>query len=87
MIVAGRDSVVPARRSEPLRSAIPNLVFDCTIADAEHNDLYDRADFWSALGSAVQIVSTFRFLKCGRFRFCGVMRFCGDGSCASRVEL
>jgi pimeloyl-ACP methyl ester carboxylesterase len=60
MIVAGRDSVVPRRRSEPLRSAIPNLVFDRTIADAEHNDLYDRADFWSALGSAVQIVSTYQ---------------------------
>jgi hypothetical protein len=45
---------VPARRAEPLRSAIPSLVFDCTIADAEHNDLYERPEFWSALGRAVQ---------------------------------
>jgi uncharacterized protein len=56
IIVAGCDSVVPGRRTEPLRSAARNLVFDCTIAEAEHNDLYDRSEFWSALGSAVQQV-------------------------------
>ena len=55
-IVAGLDSVVPARRSGPLRAAIPNLVFDCTIADAEHNDLYNRPEFWSALDRAVEAV-------------------------------
>ena len=54
MIAAGRDSVVPARRIEPLRSAIRNLAFDCTIEDAEHNDLYERPEFWEALTSAVQ---------------------------------
>ena len=56
MVVAGLDSVVPARRSGPLRAATPNLVFDCTIADAEHNDLYYRPEFWSALDSAVRKV-------------------------------
>lgn len=59
MIVAGRDSVVPARRSEPLRGATRNLVFDCIIPDAEHNDLYERPEFWGALVSAVvEVVRT-----------------------------
>lgn len=53
MIVAGRDTIVPARRSEPLRSVIPNLVLDRTIADAGHNDLYDRPAFVSAMREAV----------------------------------
>ncbi len=56
MIAAGRDSVVPARRTEPLRRAIPNLVFDRVISEAEHNDLYDLPAFWDALGEAVQAV-------------------------------
>jgi uncharacterized protein len=56
MIAAGRDSVVPARRTEPLRRAIPNLVFDRVIPEAEHNDLYDLPVFWDALAQAVQAV-------------------------------
>lgn len=56
MVLAGRDSVIPASRSEPLRSAARNLVFDCIIPDAEHNDLYERPEFWDALGGAVQQV-------------------------------
>ena len=56
IIVAGHDSVVPARRTEPLRRAIPNLVFDRVIPEAEHNDLYELPVFWGALGEAVQKV-------------------------------
>jgi pimeloyl-ACP methyl ester carboxylesterase len=56
MIAAGRDSVVPARRTEPLRRVIPNLVFDRVIPEAEHNDLYELSAFWDALGEAVQTV-------------------------------
>jgi uncharacterized protein len=55
MIAAGRDTIVPARRSAPLRSAIPNLVLDRTIADAGHNDLYDHPAFVSAMREAVAI--------------------------------
>jgi pimeloyl-ACP methyl ester carboxylesterase len=55
MIVAGRDTIVPARRSEPLRSAIPNLVLDRTIADAGHNDLYNHPAFVAAMREAVAI--------------------------------
>lgn len=53
LIVAGSDTVVPALRSNPLRSAIPNLVFDRTIDGAGHNDLYDRPVFRAAIREAL----------------------------------
>jgi fermentation-respiration switch protein FrsA (DUF1100 family) len=53
LIAAGRDTIVPARRSEPLRSAIPNLVLDRTIADAGHNDLYNHPAFAAAMREAL----------------------------------
>jgi pimeloyl-ACP methyl ester carboxylesterase len=52
LIVAGRDTIVPAQRSTSLRAAITNLVFDRTI-DAGHNDLYDRPAFAAAMREAV----------------------------------
>ncbi|MBM6579272.1 alpha/beta fold hydrolase [Microvirga sp. BT689] len=53
MIVAGRDTIVPARRTEPLRNVIPNLILDRTISDAGHNDLYDHPAFAAAMQEAV----------------------------------
>jgi hypothetical protein len=50
--VAGRDTIVPARRSAPLRDVIPNLVLD-RIIDAGHNDLYDRKAFVETLREAL----------------------------------
>jgi uncharacterized protein len=52
-IAAGRDAVVPFRRSEPLRLAIPNLIFDRKITDAGHNDLYDHPAFKGAMREAL----------------------------------
>jgi hypothetical protein len=52
LIVAGRDTIVPARRSAPLRTAISNLVFESSI-DAGHNDLYDRPAFAAAMREAL----------------------------------
>jgi uncharacterized protein len=52
-IAAGRDVVVPLRRSEPLRLAIPNLIFDRRITDAGHNDLYDHPAFKGAMHEAL----------------------------------
>jgi pimeloyl-ACP methyl ester carboxylesterase len=52
-IAAGRDAVVPFSRSEPLRLAIPNLVFDRTFADAGHNDLYDHPAFNGSMHEAL----------------------------------
>ena len=54
LIAAGRDTIVPAQRTEPLRRAIPHLIFDHTIADAGHNDLYDHPAFASTMRSAVE---------------------------------
>lgn len=54
MIAAGRDTIVPARRTEPLRNVIPNLILDRTISDAGHNDLYDHPAFAAAMQEAVE---------------------------------
>ena len=53
VIAAELDSVVPPRRTESLRQAIVNLVLDHTIAGANHNDLYDRPEFRSAMIEAL----------------------------------
>lgn len=55
LIVAERDAIVPARRSTPLRAAIPNLVFERAI-DAGHNDLYDRPAFAEAMRQALATI-------------------------------
>ena len=52
LIVAERDTIVPARRSVALRAAIENLVFEAAI-DAGHNDLYGRPAFAAAMREAV----------------------------------
>lgn len=52
VIAAEHDSIVPARRSEPLRAAIPNLVLERTI-EAGHNDLYAHPAFAEAMHEAV----------------------------------
>lgn len=52
MIVAERDTIVPARRSRPLRAAVANLVFDGAV-DAGHNDLYHRPAFAAAMREAL----------------------------------
>ncbi|TCD15873.1 alpha/beta hydrolase [Oricola cellulosilytica] len=53
LIAAGRDTVVPPRRTEAVRQAAPALVFDRTIAFADHNDLYGRPDFRMAMLEAL----------------------------------
>lgn len=58
LIAAGRDTIVPPRRSAPLRDAIPNLVLDRTIAEADHNDLYDRPAFAEAMREALRRFET-----------------------------
>ena len=52
-IAADRDSVAPFRRSESLRLVIPNLIFDCKITDAGHNDPYDHPAFKDAMREAL----------------------------------
>ena len=57
LIIAERDTIVPKRRSAPLRAAIENLVFERAI-DAGHNDLYDHPDFAKAAREALMRIET-----------------------------
>jgi pimeloyl-ACP methyl ester carboxylesterase len=52
LFIAEHDAVVPRRRSEPLRAAIGNLVFQRVI-DAGHNNIYDRPAFAAAMQEAL----------------------------------
>jgi pimeloyl-ACP methyl ester carboxylesterase len=56
LISAERDTIVRARRTEPVRKAAANLVFDLVIKEAGHNDLYDRAEFRQAMRDALSLV-------------------------------
>lgn len=53
LIAAENDTIVPARRSDPLKRAIPNLVFGETIAQVGHNDLYHAPAFIGAMREAL----------------------------------
>lgn len=57
-ILAGaRDTLIPPARTDALRRAVPNLVFDRTLAGAGHNDIYDRAEFQAAMREALERIS------------------------------
>ena len=51
--LAGRDSIVPPRRTEAVRRAIPALVLDRTIRHAGHDDIFHHADFREAMVEAL----------------------------------
>jgi pimeloyl-ACP methyl ester carboxylesterase len=53
IIAAARDSIVPPRRTDALRSSIRHLILDRTIAGAGHNDIYDFPEFASAFREAI----------------------------------
>jgi pimeloyl-ACP methyl ester carboxylesterase len=52
LFTAEHDAVVPERRSEPLRAAIRNLVFERVI-DAGHNNIYDHPAFAATMHEAL----------------------------------
>jgi pimeloyl-ACP methyl ester carboxylesterase len=56
IIAGGRDTLVPPARTEALRRAIPHLVFDRTIADVGHNDIYLSTAFPRAMHEALGAV-------------------------------
>jgi alpha-beta hydrolase superfamily lysophospholipase len=58
IITAERDSIVPAERTEGLRSKIRRLVMHRIIADADHNSLYDHPGFAVALREAVALIQS-----------------------------
>jgi pimeloyl-ACP methyl ester carboxylesterase len=57
IIAAERDEIVPAARTEALRQRIPNLIFDRTIGNAGHNDIYARSDFQAAMREALAAIT------------------------------
>jgi pimeloyl-ACP methyl ester carboxylesterase len=57
IVSAARDEIVPTARTDALRKAVGNLVFDRTIAGAGHNDIYARSDFHEAMRAALVAVS------------------------------
>jgi uncharacterized protein len=65
LIVAERDTIVPARRSAALRPAIANLVFEAAV-DAGHNDLYGRPAFVVAMREALARIETASGQAAGR---------------------
>lgn len=56
IVAAEHDEIVSPRRTEALRPAVGNLVFDRTIRGAGHNDIYQRSDFQSAMDDAIDAV-------------------------------
>jgi pimeloyl-ACP methyl ester carboxylesterase len=58
IIAAEHDEIVPGERTDALRKAVPNLVYDRTIDRAGHNDIYARSDFHDAMRDALAAVST-----------------------------
>ena len=56
LIAAERDTIVPPRRTEPVRRSAGNIVLDRVIMDAGHNDLYDSAEFKRAMREALSLI-------------------------------
>ena len=54
LIAAGSDSLIPARRTDALRRAVPNLVLDRTIEGVGHNDIYRTPQFRPAMAKALE---------------------------------
>jgi pimeloyl-ACP methyl ester carboxylesterase len=54
IIAAGKDTLIPPARAAALARAVPNLVFERTIASAGHNDIYDRGEFRTAMAEALR---------------------------------
>jgi pimeloyl-ACP methyl ester carboxylesterase len=53
LLAGARDTLIPAARTDALRKAVPNLVFDRTIPDAGHNDIYRASAFHQAMEEAL----------------------------------
>jgi pimeloyl-ACP methyl ester carboxylesterase len=56
IVAAGQDTLVPKARTDGLRSAVPNLVYDRTIEDAGHNSIYASPAFVPAMREALAAI-------------------------------
>ncbi len=57
LLAGARDTLIPPARTDALRRAIPNLAFQRTLAGADHNDIYDSAEFRVAMREALERIS------------------------------
>jgi pimeloyl-ACP methyl ester carboxylesterase len=57
IVAGGRDTLIPPARTDALRRAVPNLVFDRTVAGAGHNDIYADPAFPPAMRAALAAVT------------------------------
>jgi pimeloyl-ACP methyl ester carboxylesterase len=57
ILAGGRDTLIPAARTEALRKAVPNLVYDRIIGGAGHNDIYRASIFQQAMDDALAKVT------------------------------
>ncbi|MDB5693404.1 MAG: hypothetical protein JWO81_2467 [Alphaproteobacteria bacterium] len=53
IVAGGADTLVPKARTDGLRAAVPNLVYDRTIPHAGHNDIYGNPAFAPAMREAL----------------------------------
>jgi len=60
IVAGGADTLVPPARTDALRRAIPHLVFDQTIPNAGHNDIYADPAFPAAMRDAFLAVTAAR---------------------------
>ena len=56
IIAAEHDQIVPTDRTDALRKRAPHVVFDRTIKNAGHNDIYARSDFQEAMREALATI-------------------------------
>lgn len=56
ILAGGNDTLIPTARTDALRRAVPNLVFNRNIPGAGHNDIYLRDDFRAAMDEALTAV-------------------------------
>ena len=54
IVAAERDTIITPPRTEALRRSVGNLLFDRTIAGADHNDIYHRPEFRDAMHEALE---------------------------------
>lgn len=54
LIAAGDDTLIPPERTQALRARLATIVFDRTIPDAGHNDVYRHPAFRSAFREALE---------------------------------
>lgn len=54
LIAGGRDTLIPAARTAPLRKAVANIVHDVAIPGAGHNDIYQQPAFHQAMREAMR---------------------------------